>query len=309
MRTKAPSFFLPVFFDTVVAAESLRKSNSPPYNELTPREFEDARTRLGYSPLCVGTLPVQRWWTQASQRLRILNNQQMCTLAEHGGDIATNLGGTCHQGTGCLQFDLENRYDAFAGTVGLVSYCRAHCECLDSDDEAEFDQMIENEPSNQNPRASEFTYPFDLPGRVEQQGGSTTHFSSFCANRPDSDVCRSTATRYRNTRPTCGRETHCDANFKCSAAAPAAGARRRGGCSCMASNFDINSGFMAVGCGVLRHSRSRLDGRDVASLDDSGCPCNNSYVSAACCKSTDGLVWEGSHLKLGELAAGFEGLV
>ena len=42
-----------------------------------------------------------------------------------------------------------------------------------------------------------------------------------------------------------------------------------------------------------------LKGRDLEW--NTGCPCNSTYVSRACCGSPNGIIWESLELKLGEL--------
>ena len=243
------------------------------------------------------------------QTERIRTNQQLCTQVEHGGDQITNLGGTCDQQTGDLLLNPADSWDYFTRILALIRHCSLGCQCLNSEREEEdqeaIDEQEDREPTDDESSVDdfdsvEFVNPFNLPGSLSQQGGTATYFTSFCRNHPASSLCRTIAAKGR-ARSRCGGESRCNRDFKCSA-----GDGR--GCSCLADNFDIDTGFTGVRCGVSTHSRPRIGGRDVDSINGMGCPCNSSYVSATCCEATEGLVWEDSHLKLGELAANFEGL-
>ena len=113
--------------------------------------------------------------------------------------------------------------------------------------------------------------------------------------------------------PTCGLRCNGPSSRTCP------GAARTPGCKCVMSDtpilhllgFDLVAGpvalciNMAVVVSLLAKqgsSSSSLHGRDVDQqpLLDLSCPCNQTYVSKACCES-DGLVWEAADLKLGQL--------
>jgi hypothetical protein len=53
---------------------------------------------------------------------------------------------------------------------------------------------------------------------------------------------------------------------------------------------------------IRQHTRKRIGGRDVEELHQADwCACNATYISAGCCASANGLVWEPPEFKIGEL--------
>ncbi|KAI9893723.1 MAG: hypothetical protein M1814_005939 [Vezdaea aestivalis] len=93
----------------------------------------------------------------------------------------------------------------------------------------------------------------------------------------------------------CGQFKACGRNDLCGGA--------ESGCGCVARGLSLVTGvFLAATCQLLGSGSSQglLGGRSVQA-EESHCVCNSTYVSAACCQATDGLVWEAPNFKMGIL--------
>jgi hypothetical protein len=75
------------------------------------------------------------------------------------------------------------------------------------------------------------------------------------------------------------------------------------GCRCIARQQSVALSLtgLIASCGLVlsTHRGHKLGGRGLSMEEP--CACNSTYVSAACCQSDDGMVWESAEMKLGEL--------
>ena len=247
-----------------------------------PFEYDDVITCIGDTP------PANAGWPAGRPRSLWADNYALCAAAnggDHVGCKCTGPGGSvyCNVANGGDEVLLGARLrpGAANGYSSFGAWCRGKCLCRT---QAAL-RAYRNQVSQQD-NATENVAPLSgPPQRIPDPPLFSNRTNTlFGVNPPpNQDQCTPGAC---NVNSDCPGDIIVDASTVDS-------------CRCYATGSTVNPVTHTLqytsSCG---HTLSgNLNGRG----ESTPCACNTSYVSHMCCESREGLVWEASKLKLGEL--------
>ena len=234
-------------------------------------------------------------------------NQQLCPQ----GGAQYNLGCKCdsgeHQPPLCLSangadntlYDWEELDPTIAmGHSSFVAWCQDVCICIDEETAAEFQAKTPTQQAAQrldglDDWEVEFLQSIGRDPDAGKPGyNAPTNMTTAGAPTSDSQCTAGTC----SVGSACGSE-NCTCQVTAAQYVPGAGTTKyTAQCGARFQFVGATSNpFGALGGGSSRRLMSR-DKHDAVY-----CPCNTTYISQKCCDAKDGLVWESSEFKLGEL--------
>ena len=226
---------------------------------------------------------------------------EFCAHAYYGGKPRLNFGGVClpsgSPNKRILAFPYRTRPPVFSRDYNSsalllltfldvsISSCRTLCRCPGDDD---YD-----------------TIDLHTSGNAEEQDSMGEADVQLLGTLPVEEDLRSSP-----------QDQQCPAETK-TCAGPGSSNKCSDGCRCQIDGQSVNPAQFnpnqltafcvdAYTFSQLNRGHRRKHPRNLGGTLDGQrpyCPCNVTYVSHACCESNDGLVWEVSHMKVGELAS------